>query len=97
MHTSITFRNIPLIVTERGKYAANDSPCLQAYSLDGEPWFTATVCVPEYDLPDGHVVIKDWSENDGVLDALVNGGVVSKPVGIVSCGWAYGHVCQLLM
>lgn len=89
-----TFHHTPLELVRR-QYA-NGRVCLQAYTLDGEPYLTATVNVPDVDLEDGQVVIKDYSENAGVLKALVDAGIVDLPDGIVSLGYVCGWVCRLL-
>lgn len=45
---------------------------------DGIPVATATVNVPGINLLDDEVVIKDYSENEGVYDALVKQGIIKK-------------------
>ncbi len=49
-------------------------------SEDGESVATATINVREEPLAEGEVIIKDYSENEGMLDALRDAGVV-KPTG----------------
>lgn len=48
--------------------------------LGGLPVCTASVCVPGYPFEPHYTAIKDYSENSGVLEALVSAGVV-KPTG----------------
>jgi len=43
---------------------------------DHEPVATATVNLPAEPIMGGHVFIKDYSENKGMLDALVSAGIV---------------------
>jgi hypothetical protein len=50
-------------------------------SSDDEEYTVATVNVPFADLPPGHVAIKSYSENEGVLEALIEAGVV-KDTGV---------------
>ena len=68
---------------------------LQVYGPDG-PEFTATVCVSR---PAGYgcVFIKDWSENEGVLSALLSAGVVGEPVATVPTGFVVAYECPLLV
>jgi len=68
---------------------------LQAYSEDG-PWAMCTVCMPEITLAENEVIIKDYSENEGILEALVEAGIVSEPTRFVRVGYAIGYVCLLL-
>jgi len=43
----------------------------------GEPWATATVNFPHFfPRTENHVLIKDYSENAGILKALIDGGIV---------------------
>lgn len=70
------------------QYAAGNTAIQLVERETGEPWAKATVNVP--DLADalgkGEVFIKDYSENEGMMDALVAAGVVedtgrSEPIG----------------
>ena len=57
-----------------------DLQTLQVYRIeDGfpEPWCTAAVKVPG--LLIGEVAIKNYSENEGILSALVSAGIVKEP------------------
>jgi hypothetical protein len=65
----------------------------------GEPVATATVNVPDYPskkLDDRtHVLIKDWSENAGIVEALHEARYISLPQGRVPAGFAYAAVCRV--
>ena len=80
---------------ELGLYA-NGSTALRIWSFEGEPLLTATVAI---DLvpDDGNVFIKDYSENEGVLNCLIDQGVVSKPLREHQAGFAIVHECKLLV
>lgn len=59
------------------------------------PVATATVNLPDVTLGRNQVAIKDWSENEGMLDALVAAGVV-KPTGHkVRSGFVEVPICEL--
>ena len=48
---------------------------------DGEEVLTATVNLPEYQLQeakDDLTFIKNWSENEGILECLVENGIVEN-------------------
>lgn len=45
----------------------------------GTPVATATVCLDNWLLSDGEVLIKAYSENTGMVEALVEGGLIQKP------------------
>lgn len=60
-----------------------------------EPIATATVNVVEYDLPDGHVLLKGWSENEGIPEAMQKAGIVKLTGVKVPCGFVEAEVAVL--
>lgn len=63
------------LTTLWGTYSALPFPALQLICDDGEPWTTASVNMGH--CPDGCMFIKDWSENEGMVEALKEAGVIS--------------------
>lgn len=66
---------------ERRRYP-NGRVALQLVTHDDgfpEPVATATVNVPEWELADDEVIIKDYAENHGILAALITAGLVHPP------------------
>lgn len=63
----------------------------------GEPIATATVNITEVDLKDDEVLIKDYSENRGMLQTLIDADVVSPTGQTVKSGFVEVHVCKLLI
>jgi hypothetical protein len=57
---------------------------------------TASVNVAQT-LPAGHVAVKNYSENRGVLEALVAAGVVTDTGRRIPVGYAHAHLCRLLI
>lgn len=81
-----------------GKYAEGGRTSIHLVDADsGEPYCTATVNVPEEPLGPGEVIIKSYSENEGLLERMVEGGVVEPTGRIVQLGHAEAHVCRLLL
>ena len=60
-----------------------------------EPLCVATVNLPEADLAEDHVFIKDWSENEGVLKSLVDQDLVVDTGGRVPTGYVSAALCLL--
>lgn len=60
-----------------------------------EPFGMITVNVQQ-ELKPGRVAIKDWSENEGLLDVLVEEGIVSEPLSYIPSGFVEIPVCRLL-
>ena len=74
----------------------NSRPALQLIDAeDGSPIATATVNLPDVPAGPNQVFVKNYSENEGMLDALVAAGVV-KPTGqAVRSGFVEVPVCEL--
>jgi hypothetical protein len=62
---------------------------------DGELMARATIDCPEIQLKKNEVIIKDYSENEGILSALVEYGVVVDTGKRVPVGYAEGVICKL--
>jgi len=82
------------------RYAGNNNKIalLLIDSKNGEPIATATVnMVNEHPLPLDHVLIKNYSENEGMTTALVDSGVVDEPYRVLDAGYAVSgvHACEL--
>ncbi len=57
-----------------------------------------TVCsinLPNEDLDEGQIFIKDWSENEGMLEALLEAGVVIFTGERVPSGYVQAPKCRL--
>jgi hypothetical protein len=63
---------------------------------DGCPFATATVSVDDQLLED-EVAIKNYSENEGILDSLINAGIIEKPHEFINSGFVTIPVCKLLI
>jgi len=61
---------------------------------DGEPYMTATVWVEG--LKDNEVAIKNHSENEGILQVLIDAGIISEPKRVVQSGFVVIHICDLM-
>jgi hypothetical protein len=83
---------------ERASYGRTGRIALPLYAVeDGSPVATATVNLPELSLAADEVVIKDYSENEGMLDLLVAAGVVSPPLREVQGRYVTLYVCRCLL
>lgn len=69
---------------------------IQLYdSSDGMPYATATSTI-QGNLEEGEVAIKDWSENEGILDFLVENKFIEKPHRFVEQGFVRIPICKLI-
>jgi len=78
-----------------GKYP-NGRVAIQLMCADG-PMARATVNIPEYEPDFDEVLIKDYSENEGMLDALVKAGIVKDTGKRAFSGYVTIPVCKLLV
>ena len=84
-----------LVFVRKEKYP-NGSTRIQLYdSSDGCPYATATSTI-EGDLEEGEVAIKNWSENEGMVDFLVENNFVENPHRFVQQGFVKIPICKLI-
>jgi hypothetical protein len=83
------------LVVQFEKYSNNNKTAITLYEKEtGEPYTVATVNVPG--LEDNEVAIKDYSENEGVMQALFMAGYISEPLRMQSSGFVSIPICKLL-
>jgi len=78
-------------------FYGNGETALVVKSEHGEPLCTATVNMIDYDeVPQrGHVFLKLYAENEGVLEALQAAGIVGEPVRYIDAGFATQGVAEV--
>jgi len=59
------------------KYA-NGQNAMQLVDQDGMPFMTASVA-HDVNIDNDCVIIKNYSENEGILEALIEAGIIEKP------------------
>ena len=66
----------------------NGNKCISLVDTrDGGPVATATVNIEGVELPANEVMIKDYSENKGMLRALQDSNVVGRIVDVIQSGY----------
>lgn len=79
------------------KYA-NGQTAIRLWDLsDGFPYATATVCVEDHLLKEDEVAVKDYSENAGILESLIEGGIVEHPHAFIQSNYVKIPVCKLII
>lgn len=63
---------------------------------DGEPVLMATVNIPEAHIESDEVIIKNYSENEGILEVLIEAEIISGPIDYVQSDFVECPVCKLL-
>jgi len=80
-----------------GKYGNGHFALELVDVLDGSPVAVATVNLPSQNLEHNEVFIKDYSENEGMLDALVQAGIVEDTGRRVTTGYVTVPVCRVIV
>lgn len=62
---------------------------------NGFPYATASIAITEH-LKPNEIAIKDYSENEGILDMLVDNNIVSQPIRFVHSGYVAIPICNLI-
>jgi hypothetical protein len=63
---------------------------------DNTPIAVASVNLPDEPMEADEIAIKDYSENEGMLDCLVKAKIVSTPLRFVESGWVTIPICHLM-
>ena len=80
-----------------GRYG-DGSASLAFLTLDGEPLRVATVNRPKAGLARDECSIKDWGENRGMLDFLLDAGLLERTGRSVPVGMGHrAEVCRWLV
>lgn len=64
---------------------------------DGMPYATASVRMPDITINHDEVCIKNWSENEGLMEAMIAANIISEPLYTVPTGYVQVPVCRLLV
>jgi len=75
----IQFCSCPCVV-QKHQYVEGGQALLLVHAIEGDPVAKATVYVEGVKLAPDEAIIKDYSENEGMLEVLVGAGIV-EPTG----------------
>ena len=92
----IKFGGIRCIVSKE-KYSRGGTALVLNDETDGEVVCVATINIPGAKLAADEVVIKDYSENEGILETLESAGVIARTGRTVKAGFVDVPVCKLLI
>ena len=72
----------------------NGRIAISAIDSDGIPLCKCTVNLPDIQIPDDFVLIKNYSENEGVLEDLIEMDVISEAITTIPSGFIEVHLCE---
>ena len=77
-------------------YSSNGRIAIMLLCEDGSPMTTATSCI-DHPMPEGCTAIKTYSENEGILEALVEAGIVRETGHTATNGFAKFPIVEVLV
>lgn len=84
-------------IVEKNEYIRGGIALCLVDAHDGEPVATATVFLDGIPLDKNEVIIKDYSENEGMLDAMLKQGVVKLTGKTVNTVIGLVPICEVLI
>ena len=78
------------------KYASGQNAIVLYDMSDGFPFMTASVALTNVELESDDVAIKNYSENEGILETLIEAGVISKPHSYIPSGYVNFPICKII-
>ena len=96
----VNFKNEEIYLYQT-RYVDNDNRALVAFSNAGteiapelEPYMTISVNI-EDKIPDPMIIIKDYSENKGIYQCLMDNGYIKEFIGDIPLGYTHGKLVVL--
>jgi len=85
------------VEVRKGTYRNGEIALVMIDANDGEQLCRPTLNLEEYgEHPrEGHVFIKTYSENEGVLEGLQKAGVVGEPVRLLDVGYVHNGAAEV--
>lgn len=93
---TVKFKNWTCSVEKR-QYSNGSTALVLNDVEDGQLVAKASINIPDLPLLEGQIVIKNYAENAGMLNALVEAKVVTAPIGTVQTGYEQSPICWLLI
>ena len=79
------------------KYATGERIALGIFTIEGEFLTVATTNLPEIEIEEGQTFLKTWSENEGILEWLIENKIVSEPIKWVKTGFVEAPLVEVLL
>lgn len=93
--TTIKFRDYKCKVVY-SRYANNKRLAIALYDEeDYQPVATCTTNVSDEPLEYNEVIIKNWSENEGILNLLIDNNIIYPSHRTIQLGYVEAYVCYI--
>lgn len=93
--THIQFKKETLTVSKR--FYNTGAIALTITDEQGFPYMTATVNLPNHPLDKNQTFIKNWSENEGILESLITHNIVKDTGKTVITGYVEANLVEVLI
>ncbi len=77
------------------EYADGNPAIILVDATDGSQVAVASVNIPDANIPVGFVCIKDWSENTGMLNSLLEADIIFDTGRTIPSGFVEANLCML--
>ena len=64
-------------------------------SFDGSPYTVATSNIPALANLEGYVAVKNYSENEGMLEFLLENDIIERPITFVEENYVSFPICKI--
>ena len=95
-HNEIFWKGEKLYIIKE-KYRFSDRTALTIFDSTGCPFAIATINIPETFLEEDEVIIKNYAENNEILDVLEKYNIVKRTGRSFSCRGSFIYICKLLI
>jgi len=86
-----TYKNCEIVLS----FYHDNRPALVILT-NNEVLCKASVNLPDNEILDGHIFIKNWAENEGILQELIRLNAIKDTGQTTPCGFVHAHICKLL-
>jgi len=93
MNNTIHFRGEELKL-EFGRYKDTNLISLQLYDYEGFPYMTASFNL-DIEPMEPIMAVKNWSENEGIEQVLIDYGIITKCVGTIQQGFIEANLYEV--
>ncbi|CAM3835764.1 hypothetical protein [Aquirufa aurantiipilula] len=81
----------------KGKYQNNQNSLQIINRSNDDPLLTVSICVPGLNLKNDELVIKNYSENEGILEFLIENEIAELTNRYVQIGYIDAPIVKLLV
>lgn len=92
----IKFKKWKCEIVNVGEYS-NGRIALELVDKNGDMIADVTINIPETHLNEGEIIVKDYSENEGMYETLLAAGVISKIKRRAFSGYITAPIVDLLV